>query len=76
MRAAPVRLPRTVEAADVAALEEQIVRVGRFMDDLPDVAELDLNPVIVTPDGAVAVDCRVRLAAAPPLPSPFRRRLR
>ncbi|NJP25291.1 GNAT family N-acetyltransferase [Microbispora sp. SCL1-1] len=63
-------------AADVAALEEQIVRVGRFMDDLPDVAELDLNPVIVTPDGAVAVDCRVRLAAAPPLPSPFRRRLR
>ncbi|GGO20469.1 hypothetical protein GCM10010116_41030 [Microbispora rosea subsp. aerata] len=63
-------------AADVAALEDQIVRVGRLMDDLPDIAELDLNPVIVMTDRAVAVDCRVRLAPSPPLPSPFRRRLR
>ncbi len=61
---------------DVAALEDQIVRVGRLMDDLPEIAELDLNPVIVTADGAVAVEARVRLAPAPPLPSPFRRRLR
>ncbi|WP_310741483.1 acetate--CoA ligase family protein [Microbispora sp. H10670] len=57
-------------------LEDQVVRVGRRMDDQPDIAELDLNPVIVTPGGTVAVDVRVRLAPAPPLPSPFRRRLR
>ncbi|MEN3541016.1 GNAT family N-acetyltransferase [Microbispora sp. ZYX-F-249] len=63
-------------AADVRALEDQIVRVGRLMDDQPGIAELDLNPVIVTSDGTVAVDARVRLAPAPPLPSPFRRRLR
>ncbi|MFF4125137.1 GNAT family N-acetyltransferase [Microbispora rosea] len=62
--------------ADLPALADQIVRVGRLMDDQPDIAELDLNPVIVTPGGAVAVDARVRLAPAPPLPSPFRRRLR
>ncbi|XVQ90006.1 GNAT family N-acetyltransferase [Microbispora siamensis] len=62
--------------ADVRALADQIVRVGRLMDDQPDIAELDLNPVIVTSGGAVAVDARVRLAPAPPLPSPFRRRLR
>ncbi|MEZ0075249.1 GNAT family N-acetyltransferase [Planotetraspora sp. GP83] len=57
-------------------LEDQIVRVGRLMDDLPEVAELDLNPVVVTPSAAVAVDVRVRLAPASPGPSPFRRRLR
>ncbi|MBP2703910.1 GNAT family N-acetyltransferase [Microbispora sp. RL4-1S] len=61
---------------DAGSLEDQIVRVGRLMDDLPEVAELDLNPVIVTPSGAVAVDVRVRLAPAPPVPSAFRRRLR
>jgi hypothetical protein len=36
------------------------------------VAELDLNPVIATPDGAVVVDARVRLEApgrAAPFPS-------
>ncbi|ACZ87636.1 GNAT family N-acetyltransferase [Streptosporangium roseum] len=62
--------------ADVAALREQITGVGRLLDDLPEVAELDLNPVIVTPAGAVAVDVRVRLAPAAPPPSLFRRRLR
>ncbi|MEV7011388.1 GNAT family N-acetyltransferase [Streptosporangium sp. NPDC051022] len=63
-------------AVDVAALREQIVGVGRLLDDLPQVAELDLNPVIVTASGAVAVDVRIRLAPSAPPPSPFRRRLR
>ncbi|MFI7057590.1 GNAT family N-acetyltransferase [Streptosporangium canum] len=62
--------------ADVAALREQITGVGRLLDDLPEVVELDLNPVIVTPTGAVAVDARIRLAPAAPPPSLFRRRLR
>ncbi|MDP9868293.1 MULTISPECIES: bifunctional acetate--CoA ligase family protein/GNAT family N-acetyltransferase [Streptosporangium] len=61
---------------DVAALRKQIAGVGRLLEDLPEVVELDLNPVIVTPAGAVAVDVRVRLAPAAPPPSLFRRRLR
>ncbi|MER7208818.1 GNAT family N-acetyltransferase [Streptosporangium sp. NPDC000239] len=63
-------------AVDVAALREQIAGVGQLLDDLPQVAELDLNPVIVTTSGALAVDVRIRLAPAAPPPSPFRRRLR
>ncbi|GGL08107.1 GNAT family N-acetyltransferase [Sphaerisporangium melleum] len=63
-------------AVDVEELEAHIIGVGRLMDDIPEIAELDLNPVIVTPSGAVAVDVRVRLAPAPPRPSPYRRRLR
>ncbi|WP_433425082.1 GNAT family N-acetyltransferase [Microtetraspora malaysiensis] len=61
---------------DVKALEERIVRIGRLLDDLPEVAELDVNPLLVTPRGVAAVDVRVRLAPAAPPPSPFRRRLR
>jgi hypothetical protein len=33
--------------------------------DLPEVAELDLNPVLGLPTGCVAVDARVRLRARP-----------
>jgi hypothetical protein len=33
-----------------------------------EIAELDLNPIVATPDGAVAVDARVRVEAAPPQP--------
>ncbi|MFB9722518.1 bifunctional acetate--CoA ligase family protein/GNAT family N-acetyltransferase [Planobispora longispora] len=61
---------------DADALAGQIAAVGRLLEDLPDVAELDLNPVIVTADGATAVDIRVRLAPSAPRPSPLRRSLR
>ncbi|GAA4592253.1 GNAT family N-acetyltransferase [Planotetraspora phitsanulokensis] len=62
--------------ANVSALAAHIVGVGRLMDEIPEIAEIDLNPVIVTPAGAVAVDVRLRLAPAPARPSPYRRRLR
>jgi acyl-CoA synthetase (NDP forming) len=62
--------------ADSAALAELVTQVGRMMDALPEVAELDLNPVIVTPEGAVAVDARVRVAPSPHMPSPYARQLR
>ncbi|MEO3811615.1 GNAT family N-acetyltransferase [Sphaerisporangium sp. B11E5] len=61
---------------DTAALAALVTRVGHLMDALPEIAELDLNPVIVTPDGAVAVDSRVRVTPRRPTPSPYTRRLR
>lgn len=61
--------------ADTGALRQQIVGVGRLLNELPEVAELDLNPVIVSPGGAVAVDVRIRLAPAVAPPSSLRRRL-
>ena len=36
-------------------------RLGRLVENHPEVAELDLNPVLAGPDGCVAVDARVRL---------------
>ncbi|MFG1949224.1 acetate--CoA ligase family protein [Nonomuraea sp. NPDC048826] len=46
---------RGMPAVDIKPLTGQIRRVGRLLDDLPQVAELDLNPLIASPDGAVTV---------------------
>jgi hypothetical protein len=62
-------------AADTGALAGLLLRVSRLADDLPEVAELDLNPVIARPDGAFPVDVRVRVAPAAPC-DPFLRQLR
>jgi len=61
-------------AADTGALRDVLLRVSRLADDLPQVAELDLNPVIARPDGAVAVDARIRVTSHR-LADPFLRRL-
>jgi hypothetical protein len=61
--------------ADTGALADILLRVSRLADDLPEVAELDLNPVIASPEGACAVDARVRVAASEHK-NPFLRRLR
>ncbi len=60
---------RGAPRADVTALEEVLLRVSALVDDHPEVAEMDLNPVIVGPDGAVVVDARARVEMpAPPPP--------
>jgi acetate---CoA ligase (ADP-forming) len=52
---------RGTPAADQAALEDLVHRLGRLAEDFPEVSELDLNPVIAGPGGCVAVDARVRV---------------
>jgi acetate---CoA ligase (ADP-forming) len=61
-----VRGYRGTPPADAAALVDLVQRLARLAEDLPEVAELDLNPVIGLPDGCVAVDARVRVQARPP----------
>ena len=73
--AALLRGHHGVPAADVAALRDVLLRVSRLSDDLPEIAELDLNPVIARPDSAVAVDARIRVAPQA-AQDPFLRRLR
>jgi acyl-CoA synthetase (NDP forming) len=76
VRAAPLLFGhRGSRAVDTAALADLLLRVSRLADDLPEVAELDLNPVIARPDGAHAVDTRIRIAPATPR-DPFLRQLR
>jgi len=60
---------RGVPAADSSALIYLLHRLSLLATDFPEVAELDLNPVIALPNGCVAVDARVRLASPPPRPA-------
>jgi len=46
---------------DVAAFAELLHRVSVMVEDIPEIAELDLNPVFVRQHGAVVADVRVRL---------------
>jgi acetate---CoA ligase (ADP-forming) len=50
--------------ADAEALVDLVLRLARLADDVPEVAELDLNPVLGLPAGCVAVDARVRVRPA------------
>ena len=53
---------RGSEPADESALLEILLRVSALVEMCPDIEELDLNPVIVSANGATAVDVRVRVA--------------
>ena len=47
---------------DLEALSEVLSRVARLAEDLPEIVELSLNPVVASPGGAMALDARVRVA--------------
>ena len=53
---------RGAAPADTRAVTDLVLRVGRLVDDVPGIAELDLNPVIAGVEGCVAVDARIRVA--------------
>jgi acetyl coenzyme A synthetase (ADP forming)-like protein len=52
---------RGAPAADVDALTDLVHRLARLGEEIPAVAELDLNPVLALPDRCIAVDARVRV---------------
>jgi acetyl coenzyme A synthetase (ADP forming)-like protein len=59
---------RGAPRADQAALEDVLLRVSALVEAHPEIAEMDLNPLIVHSSGAVAVDARVRLEPGVPRP--------
>ncbi|MFD7903170.1 GNAT family N-acetyltransferase [Kitasatospora sp. NPDC059747] len=66
VRAAPLLFGwRGAEAVDTGALEELLLRVSRLVDDLPEVASVDLEPVVVAPHGLAILGARVRIAPLP-----------
>ncbi len=48
--------------SDDRALVELVLRLARLAEDLPDVSELDLNPVLGLERGCIAVDARIRVS--------------
>jgi acetyl coenzyme A synthetase (ADP forming)-like protein len=76
LRASPLLFGyRGSPPVDIAALEDVLQRVARLAAVVPQLAELDLNPVIVSSSGVEIVDARARVAAVRPSPTAYVRRL-
>lgn len=53
---------RGERAVDLARVAEVLVRLGMLATDFPEIEELDINPLRVSAEGALALDARVLLA--------------
>lgn len=60
--AAIVRGFRGAPPLDADAIRDTLHRLSQLAEDIPELAELDLNPVLAFPDRVLAVDARIRLA--------------
>ncbi len=56
---------RNQPPADLALLEEILIRLSQLVIDFPEIRELDINPLIITGDKALALDARVLLETVP-----------
>ncbi|MFH6785742.1 MULTISPECIES: bifunctional acetate--CoA ligase family protein/GNAT family N-acetyltransferase [Methylobacterium] len=57
---------RDVAAADEAAVALVLVKLGQLAADLPELRELDINPLLADRDGVIALDARACVAPLPP----------
>jgi acyl-CoA synthetase (NDP forming) len=57
-------------AADVDAIEELLLRLSRLVEDIPEISEVDLNPILAMPpgQGCRIIDVRIRLEKNAPRP--------
>jgi acetyltransferase len=56
---------RGASAVNMDALEQVLLRVSEMVCELPQLREMDINPIIVDESGAVAVDARIVIDSAP-----------
>ncbi len=54
------RLP----SVDMASLHALLIRLSELVCEFPEIVDLDLNPVLVSPEGAIAIDARIRVQLA------------
>ncbi|MBV8507063.1 MAG: GNAT family N-acetyltransferase [Alphaproteobacteria bacterium] len=50
--------------ANIGAIVEVLSRLSQLATDHPEIRELDINPLLADPTGAIAIDVRVRIAPA------------
>jgi acetyltransferase len=58
---------RNVAAANEDEVALVLVKLGRLAADIPEVREIDINPLLADRDGAIALDARVAVGPATPL---------
>lgn len=59
---------RDVPAADVDAVALVLVKLAQLAADIPEIRELDMNPILADKDGVICVDARMMVAPVPPTP--------
>jgi acyl-CoA synthetase (NDP forming)/RimJ/RimL family protein N-acetyltransferase len=64
------------EPADLAALQDMVLRVAALAEDNPEVRALSLDPVMASPEGAFVANARIVLGPPPARPDTGPRRLR
>ena len=57
---------RGAPTVDIPKVEEVLLRLSAMVESHHEIAELDLNPVVATPEGTLIVDARVRVESPPP----------
>jgi len=57
---------RNRPAARLDAIHDVLIAIAQMLADLPELAELDINPLLADADGVIALDARVRLDAGRP----------
>lgn len=62
---------RDRHAVDREAVVEVILRVSDMISELPEITELDLNPLFAGPDGVMSVDARIAIARPPSKDGPY-----
>lgn len=51
--------------ADLPRLYALLIRLSELVCEFPEIVDLDLNPILLSPGGCIAIDARVRLHAVP-----------
>jgi len=59
---------RGAPVCDVTALENALLRVSAMVEDIPQISELDCNPLVVHEQGATILDARIRVSTVDPRP--------
>jgi len=61
-----LRSYRDQPPANISAVYLTLIQISQMVVDLPELAELDINPLWVNADGVLALDARIRLQTAKP----------
>lgn len=62
---------RNQKPVDRRAIEDVLLRVSDMVCELPHIEELDINPLFVDSDGAIAIDVRISVRRPPTVPEPY-----
>jgi hypothetical protein len=65
---------RGAAPSDEAAFRRALLAISQLLEACPEIHEMDINPIVVSPEDATAVDVRIRIGT-PAVPSPQARRI-